>query len=446
MRSFLALVATSALALAFAACGDTVNPIDPSNDGGALPEGGNQAGPSGLPCDVDKVLATNCRQCHASPPQFGAPMPLVTHADLTASSPKDASKKVYEAVAQRIADDADPMPPSPNARVSAADRATFDAWVAAGAPSSAETCNSTTKPDVPKLDCTPDTPVAPATPWTMPRDTGDEYVCYGVELTSATPKHVTGFAPRIDNAKIVHHIVLFEADQAYSSTPTPCDSGGSLQWRMVMGWAPGGKGLEMPAEAGFPIKTTGATHYVVQMHYSNPSALEGETDTSGFDLCTGPPRQYEADVLAFGTQSINIPPNIPPPSIHETSCSITIQSVAGLQFAGMHLFASMPHMHKRGFEMETTLTSGGVTTDLGTVTNWSFDTQSWLQIGGGSGVVTKNGDVIKTRCAWKNTTSQNVRYGEKTEDEMCYSFTLYYPKIKSGLWSWAIPAGASTCQ
>jgi hypothetical protein len=90
--------------------------------------GGAAGGPAGgLPCDVDAVLARSCRSCHAEAPKFGAPMPLVSLADLQAAAPSDPSRKVYELVAERIHDDARPMPPPPNARLGA-DEATIDAW------------------------------------------------------------------------------------------------------------------------------------------------------------------------------------------------------------------------------------------------------------------------------------------------------------------------------
>jgi hypothetical protein len=38
-----------------------------------------------------------------------------------------------------------------------------------------------------------------------------------------------------------------------------------------------------------------------------------------------------------------------------------------------------------------------------------------------------------------------VSFGQDTEDEMCYSFTAYYPKITSAGWSWALPAAGSAC-
>src|SRR5262245_57560588 len=99
-------------------------------DGNPSTDDGTIAGSTPLPCDVDTVLANNCRSCHARPPQFGAPMPLLTWEDTQGPSKEDASKKIYERMGARIHDDANPMPPSPNARLSAADTATIDAWVA----------------------------------------------------------------------------------------------------------------------------------------------------------------------------------------------------------------------------------------------------------------------------------------------------------------------------
>jgi Copper type II ascorbate-dependent monooxygenase, N-terminal domain/Copper type II ascorbate-dependent monooxygenase, C-terminal domain len=438
-------------ASALGACSASDAKVAPGD--GTGPEGGPPVGPDGvvpgkLPCDVDKVLADNCRRCHSDPAEFGAPTPLVTMTDLHRASATNKEKKNYELVPLRIDDDVKPMPPYPNARLSAADRSILATWAAAGAPAgTVAECGN--KPPVvdPGITCKPGLSIGPATPYAMAAASGDQYVCYGVELSTPTATHVVGFAPRIENTKIVHHVVLFEASTAYSTTPTPCSAGGSLQWRMVMGWAPGGKGLEMPAEAGFPLKTDaqGKTHYVVQMHYSNPQGLAGQTDKSGFDLCTAPPRKYEADVMAFGTQAIDIKAG---QTDYEKICSVTIPQ----QLAGLHLFAAMPHMHKLGTEMKTELLAGGpsgASSDLGTMATFSFDTQAWLGIKGApgeTGVITKVNDVIKTRCAWKNTTGQPVKFGENTANEMCYSFTIYYPKVAAPVWSWATPSVTSQCQ
>ena len=388
MRSALGLLllASAVAALgSIAACGASDAKVSPSG----VPDSGPVVAPEpvvpgSLPCDVDKVLADNCRKCHSDPAEFGALMPLVSMTDLHRPARTDRARKVYELVPARVADDAKPMPPFPNARLSAADRAILSSWVAAGAPAgTVADCGNKPPPVDAGVACKPDLPIGPATPYAMEAASGDEYVCYGVELSRPTATHVTAFAPRIDNTKIVHHVVLFEADAPYSTTPTKCSSGGSLQWRMVMGWAPGGKGLELPPEAGFPLKKDGEgkTHYVVQMHYSNPQALAGQTDKSGFDLCTSPPRKYEADVLAFGTQAIDIKAGM---ASYERVCSITVPQ----QLAKIHLIASMPHMHQLGTAMKTELLAGGASgpsSDLGTVNAWDFNTQAWLDIKGAPG-------------------------------------------------------------
>ena len=443
LPSVLSLICLAGSVVAASACGATVAESGPgSGDAGTTPV---DPGVSGvLPCDVDKVLAEHCRSCHDTSPKFGSLIPLVTWAHLQRPAASDPSRKVHELVVARIANDVRPMPQRPNPRLSDADRATLTKWSAAGAPAAGPVDCSVVPPVLPgpMTTCKPDLPIAPGSDWEMPTASGDEYVCYGVELSRPTPTHVVGFSPRIDNTKIVHHVVLFEADAAVSPTPTKCSAGGSLQWRMVTGWAPGGKGFELPPQAGFPLKTTGTTHYVVQMHYSNPQALAGQKDHSGFDLCTSAPRQYEADVLAFGTQAIVIPAG----ATYDRTCSITVPQ----QLAGIHLIAAMPHMHKLGTDMSTQLFVGGgsgAATDLGTINGWDFNTQAWLDIKGdgtGAGAVANAGDVITTRCAWKNTTGAEVKFGEKTAEEMCYSFTTYYPRIPS-LLSWAQPALTSTC-
>lgn len=423
--------------LLLGACGGKSDPKPSAFD---LPPGQAQ---SDLPCDVQKVLATSCLECHSSPPRFGAPMPLVTRDDLLKPAPTDGTGRTIDALLARVASDAMPMPPPPNARLSAEDQAILRRWLDAGTPAFGGTCEAPpapfTQPDGGAAACTPDTVLKPSSPWAMPKTGGDVYVCWGAELTADTPRHVTGFVPRIDNAAIVHHVVLFEAPNAVSPEPAPCNPGGSLTWRMVMGWAPGAGALELPPEAGFPIATDGkATHYVVQMHYSNPQALENQLDTSGFDLCTGDPRPMEADVMAFGTQEISIPPNPPNGGVHEQTCDIQVPKL----FDGIHFFAAMPHMHKLGHHMSTTLIRpGGGELDMGTTPSFSFDTQAWKPIDATAATF----DKIRTTCAWKNATGSTVSFGESTDEEMCYSFTIYWPKVKAATWSWAFPALQSTC-
>jgi len=232
----------------------------------------------------------------------------------------------------------------------------------------------------------------------------------------------------------VHHLVLFEADHSVSPIPQPCSEAQSAQMRIIYGWAPGGKTLELPAEAGFAQE--GTMHYVVQVHYNNVQHVAGQSDQSGFDFCTTDQlRANDADGLVFGTTNISIPAH----GSLDISCDYTV----GPELANAHVFASMPHMHQLGTSMATSVkpAKGGAATDLGTRAAWDFGNQPYENIT----ATLARGDVVTTQCAWKNPSGSTVGFGPNTDDEMCFSFMMYYPKIQSQQWSWMMPAIRSRC-
>jgi hypothetical protein len=407
-----------------------------------------------IPCDVNSVLTRICQQCHSNPPRFGALMPLVTYADLVAPAKTDPTKHVYEMIEKRIHDDGNPMPPAPNPRLSAADTATFDAWIAAGAPSGGNTaCISTdggtkdasqdsstptdsggggdTGTDSSINPSCPNLHITPGSPWQMPQASGDQYVCYGFDVTESQKQHIISLAPKIDNATILHHLVLFESDTGMSSTPTPCQYAQSVGWRVVYAWAPGAGSLDLPPQAGLPL--TGTTHFIMQVHYSNPNALSGQVDSSGMDLCTTDQlRPNDADVLAFGSIQFTVPPH----GTLDWTCNYTIPQ----QLDGVHAFSAIPHMHQIGKSIATVQLPGGSGTpvDLGAQPNWNFQTQNWFPITADL----KANDVVSTRCVWQNAGSSAVSFGPNTSDEMCFSYTMYYPAVPNGGFPWITPASA----
>jgi len=96
----------------------------------------------GLPCDVQAVYQTHCTTCHAAAPVNGAPMPLVTRANLMAASFASAAQTFAQRTVVRMQSTTTPMPPAPGTRASAAEVTTINNWIAAGYP--AGTCGTTT--------------------------------------------------------------------------------------------------------------------------------------------------------------------------------------------------------------------------------------------------------------------------------------------------------------
>ncbi len=446
----LGLIAGLAAALVVAACGtfdgndQTELALRPrATDATETPSSGPIPTKTGLPCDLDAILKTRCQTCHGAEPMYGASVPLVTWDDLQKPGPgANASKKVYELLQGRIHDDARPMPPSPQPRLDAKELAVIDDFIASGGRSADVTCTNEAPVDgVKPLSCKPDTVLKASKPFTMqPGGEVDQYMCFGVDIDLPKKRHVTALAPIVDNKQIVHHILLFQTNQKVQSEPFACAAFGSASWKLVAGWAPGGENLELPPEAGFP-EEKGTTHWVLQIHYNNTSAKTG-TDQSGYELCTTEDlRPNDAGVLAFGSIGFTIPPR----SSHAIRCDYRL----GNDFKNVKLFNASPHMHTRGVSMSTERLPGGNGAPelVYDQKAFSFEAQSNYPIDKS----VNPGDVMRTRCSWKNPSDTTIRFGEGTNDEMCFNFVGYYPNIPDRtllglpLFTWVSPSQQASC-
>jgi hypothetical protein len=90
---------------------------------------------SGLPCDVDDVLARKCRRCHAIPPRHNAPFPLFTWAETQIVR---GSEPLYHHLGRVVQSGFMPFiieANPPIERLTDAEKKTLLDWVSAGAPS-----------------------------------------------------------------------------------------------------------------------------------------------------------------------------------------------------------------------------------------------------------------------------------------------------------------------
>lgn len=88
---------------------------------------------SGLPCDLQTILQAHCTSCHGSTLAGGAPMPLVTYANLTARSTGDPSLTWAQRALVRVQAVTLPMPPT-GARLTTAEILTLSNWIASAYP------------------------------------------------------------------------------------------------------------------------------------------------------------------------------------------------------------------------------------------------------------------------------------------------------------------------
>lgn len=397
------------------------------------PGGATSASSEGaIPCDVDAVLARACRTCHADPPRFGAPMPLGTWGDLHAAARSDPAKKVHELVKARIHDAVRPMPQGDV--LSGDELATLDRWLDRGAPpaSSTSACASSDagagRVGPQFLPCAPSEQStfrahasgAEAEPFAVPADAGNLYMCFTWKAPWTTETQATAFAPIIDDARVVHHWILY-------STATPQAEGGAGPCKMpfdatfLTGWAPGGENRDMPPDVGLSLPGAEPRWLILQLHYWNVAGHKDARDRSGVAMCTASGatlRKHTAVVSTLGSLAINLPPKSADVEVSGTCTPDTTTE--------LHVISSGPHMHQAGTRFRTDILRGGdenARETLVEVPRWDFETQAQYP----SSAVVRPGDKLRTTCTYSNPGSSRVTFGERTEDEMCFNFVAVWP-------------------
>jgi len=279
--------------------------------------------------------------------------------------------------------------------------------------------------------------MAPVSKWSMPQAKGDEYVCYGFDTTMLDEdRHITAIYPKLDNTKIVHHLLLYQADKPMAGAPSPCSPTPPLGWKLYYAWGPGTQPQILPPEAGYRLEKGKTAHFVLQVHYSNLQHLDGETDATGIEMCTDKPRQYDADVMAFGSINFSIPAH----ATKTIDCGTPISSVPAP--APLTVFQMWPHMHLLGRKQSARVTHADGTSS--TVFEGDYDFYTQLAYPAAFQLV--KGDTVNVACTFDNMTDSTVNFGEQTSDEMCFNFFSYYPKATSSTWSWIGPAALSKCK
>lgn len=400
--------------------GTTTNPTAstdarPPSDGPAA--GDAQHVHTGLPCGVSEILHARCHQCHGQPPLFGAPMALMD-GDNFHKAALNPAQKVWQVAQARV--QAGTMPPASAPPLGAAEKATLLSWLSAGAPVDPNAKCGHTAPApgaAPRLPCTPNYSfrargATADAPFAVPATPQNYYKCFNIASPFTKDEQAIAWAPVIDNAQVVHHWILYRVN----GTSEDCDQSKLF----LMGWAPGNDGFIMPGSIGYELPDPGQ-RMLLEVHYNNPMALRDAKDSSGVAVCTTKtPRPTAAGTVTFGRTGFTIPPNAVNHRVTGT-CSALVTAVLR---EPLTVLSSWPHMHQLGRRFESDLVRLGTRTSLLRVDNFDFHNQIGYPH---SNVVIRPGDEVSTTCVFTNPSANTVRYGERTEDEMCFNFAMVYP-------------------
>jgi hypothetical protein len=357
----------------------------------------------------------------------------VTFADLHAA---EGEQKIHELVKARVnlsATDKKRMPPpGTSSKLSAAELATLNAWLDKGAPAGTETCKSSDTPidkndiDTSGLDC-----------YKLLSHSGDLKSKYKVgaakdayfNVVFAAPWKGTAYGlvlkPVIDNKAVIHHWLLFEDDQKGTPSGPVASSGAHPGGQLLHGWAPGGDPLDLRNHGDIGIELPETT-YTVEFHYnsSDPNAL----DASGVEICVAKQKPANTASLSWlGNDNLLLP------------ATKWTGTCAPSSTQPIHIVGVTPHMHKTGTHMKATINRKDGKKEILHDEEFNFDFQRSYD----KEVTLNAGDTITTEC----TFSQPMTFGESTNAEMCYLFTMAYPAgalADSGLWG-GIAHGGSSC-
>lgn len=424
-----------------------------SSDGGSLVEPGSNPGSTSgaLPCEVKKLLRSECGSCHGKDNMFPAPMKLETLSDLHAAAPTDPASKVFQKVLARVTDDTRPMPPPQFAeKLDAAQLATLKSWVDKGAPaapageqcvidepkndndggtsdgSTGPTPNSVDKTGAPE-DCeeffelrasADKDPKAPYQVPSKPGQDGNSYQCFYFNPKYAPDSVGLWFKSLADNTKILHHWLLYAADVDAvhaDGSQSPCTAAEPGAY-LVAGWAPGAPDYKPPSDVGLELPHGDASKLILEIHWFNDSGST-QPDQSGVRFCTAKKgkRPHTAGITFTGSEGICIEPN-------------SKREVVGMcdpDDQDIHILRVWPHMHKLGRQMKVTLLRANGAREVLHDGPFDFNDQRAYDLK--NEVVMRGGDRLETVCYYENKTNMRVPFGEDTQEEMCFGFITAWP-------------------
>jgi hypothetical protein len=388
--------------------------------------------------------------CHSEGGLFGAPMDLVTYEDFTAEVPGEPGVRYADVVKERInhANPARRMPPVAQPELTSEELQALNAWIDAGLPANTGSCepvsggndggngggNNGGGMEVGKcpdgrcdfdrtgLECYEFRAHAGNKQGKFKVGTArDAYYNFHFKAPWTGTAYGVVMRPIIDNPKVIHHWLLFQQKGGLvTDGKIESSIGAHPSGELVHGWAPGGDMLDfrgLPEEVGFEFAQ--GDWFIVEYHYNSddPNAL----DASGVEICVQKKKPtHLAGVSWLGSDALGLS------TVKVTDCVPKNNN----NRPPIHLIAVSPHMHLQGKRMKGVINRKNGTKEVIIDEPFDFNNQTWYP----AQFTLEPGDTITTTCEYH----QPRRFGTGTNDEMCYMFTVSYPR---GLLSDGLPLG-----
>jgi hypothetical protein len=383
--------------------------------------------------EVVRIFQKHCQVCHH--PGDVAPFSLMTYEDAApwATRIKEVTESRY-------------MPPwkpvsgcgefQGERRLSSDDIQTLARWADSGAVEGnpTELPPPITFPDGWRIG-QPDAVLAPDVDFPLEGEGDDLYRCFSIPTDSYVERWVRAVEVQPGNRSVVHHVLLFVDSKGESlaldeKDPGPgytCFGGpgflperGLEATQFVLGaWVPGSQPLSLADDIAYRVPAF--SRIVMQVHYHRTG--QRETDRTRIGLYySNRPSNRQLMTLPLLNRRFVIPAGA---ERHEVKASFTIPKGVDVRIINI-----APHMHLLGREMRVTATlPDGRTICLVTIDDWDFQWQGGYTFK--EPIRLPSGTVFNVTAYYDNSANNprnpnsppiDVRWGERTVDEMCLVF------------------------
>jgi mono/diheme cytochrome c family protein len=401
----------------------------------AAPREARAADPVTFNKDVVRIFQRHCQSCHR-PGNIG-PFSMLTYTDT-----RHHAFEIKRAVESRYMP---PWKPVNSHGVFESERGLTDAeiqtiaqWVADGVLEGSPTDlpEAVTFPDTWSAG-QPDTVVQPSAAFSVPAGSADIYRCFPITINSQSDIYVRGYEVLPGNRSIVHHVLLFIDERGQSVALDNADPGlgytcfGGAGFLTGLGglggWAPGASAQMFPLGTG--VRIPAGARIVMQVHYStsdhNDAGLAGAATPIAPDLT-----RLGVYVSPTPLQALGFLPIVNPFfTIPAGNSRYKVEALRVIT-ADVDLVSIAPHMHLLGREavVEAQFPNGD-RRELIRIDDWDFHWQGNYVLR--EPVFLPTGTLIKMTAYYDNSSNNprnpsnppvDVRWGERTTDEMCLTF------------------------
>ncbi len=234
--------------------------------------------------DVAPIVYAKCASCHLDGAigPFDITKPDVARAMAPAIGAAIDSGRMPPWGALETAECKPPLKFKHDLRLTGPEKQTIAAWIAAGAPAGDAADSAKLAPPKPLGLDKVDRSIKPDKGF-VAAGSKDQYICFPLDPKLDKDAWMTGVHFVAGNPVVAHHALLFAdptgeafkkaGSKGYYSGFGGCGVSGGL----IAAWAPGGAPVQMPDNAGVPLKK--GTKLVMQMHYHpvGPAAAEDKT-------------------------------------------------------------------------------------------------------------------------------------------------------------------------